>query len=811
MKFTLDQKDLLAPLKHVYGVAERRDRTRAPILAHTLIRARRGAEGEDGTIAFDACDDEVLYESEELAGTVEEEGDATVEAHLLHDLVNRFPRNTAIRVRITPTAEAGAGDAAVEESTGAVTELPDSMGGEPEKRVIIEAGGSTFALPSLAPDDFQRFADPPGEAPLQLPAAELRRLIDSCRVSMSDDDARLHLNGIFLHTADEDGKTLLRAAATDGHRLACSAHVLTAGGGAIKDGITLPKKAVEQVDGLLRNADGDVALWSGDNLLRLNVGSVSMTARLNQGGFPDYRRVIPEALENRLRVNRQALLQAIDRLSAVTDPKSRGITFQISGDTLVLSAGSPATGLGREEVGAKYAGKALAIGFNSDYVTACCRVIPDQELVLEFDSPKHAAVIRGATSDETVHVVMPLNVAAQSHAALLEEVGAGSDVGMRFTQGRNTLLAPLAHMHGVVERVGTRPILSHVLIRAEAGSVVFDAGDNQVLYESERLTAEVDVAGAATVEAPLFYSVVGKLAEGDDVRVSLAPGGGADADVDGAWLVVEAGPSKFILPSLSTDDFPTLHDLEWERGFELPVSDLRGLLNWCRISMSNDPARMHLNGVFLHAVEDGGQRLLRAGATDGHRLSQAECQCPEGAEALVDGVTLPRKAVEQVERLLADADGAVRVGMGNGWMRLEVADVVVVTRLHESKFPDYQRVIPTVCNSTLRVNCAILQRALERLTLVADRKSRAIRFELSEESLAASAGDHQHGVGREVFEGTFRGKPVVIGFRSEYLMEFCQTARGDEMIMEFQASGQPAVIRDTGEVGRLHVIMPIRV
>lgn len=804
MKFTLDQKDLLAPLKHVYGVAERRDRTRAPILAHTLIRAQRGADGENGTIAFDACDDEVLYESERLTGTVEEEGEATVEAHLLHDLVNRIPRNTAIQVRMTPVVEA-----AGSEPDGAVTELPDALGGEPEKRVIIEAGGSTFALPSLAPGDFQKFAEPPEDAPLQLPAAELRRLIDSCRVSMSDDDARLHLNGIFMHTADEDGKTLLRAAATDGHRLACSAHVLEAGGGAIKDGITLPKKAVEQVDGLLRNADGDVALWSGDNLLRLDVGSVSMTARLSQGGFPDYRRVIPQSLENRLQVNRQSLLQAIDRLSAVTDPKSRGITFQLGGDTLTLSAGNPASGLGRELINVKYEGKALTIGFNGDYVTACCRVIPDSDLLLEFDSPKHAAVIRGATSDETVHVVMPLNVSAQGHAALLREVGAGSDAGLQFTQGRSALLAPLAHMHGVVERVGTRPILSHVLIRAEAGSVVFDAGDDQVLYESERLAAQVETAGAATVEAPLFYSVVGKLPEGVDVRVSLAPG--SESDGDGAWLVVDAGQSKFVLPSLPTDDFPTLHDLEWEQVFELPVSDLRRLLSWCRISMSGDPARMHLNGIFLHTVEDGGQHLLRAGATDGHRLSQAECQCPPGAEALAEGVTLPRKAVEQIERLLADADGAVGVGMGNGWMRLAVADVVVVTRLHESKFPDYQRVIPTTCNSTLQINCGALQRGLERLALVADKKSRAIRFELSEESLTASAGDHQHGAGREVFDGSFRGDPVVIGFRSEYLMEFCQTAQGDEMIIEFQASGQPAVIRDTGEVGRLHVIMPIRV
>ncbi len=806
MKFTLDQEHLLAPLKHVYGVAERRDRTRAPILAHTVIRARRGPDGKGGEIAFDACDDSVLYESERLSGTVEEEGEATVEAHLLHDLVNRIPRNTEIRVRITPSA-----DADTSAAPGVAAELPNVPGGEPEKRVIIEAGGSKFALPSLAPDDFRKFADPPADAPMRLPASELQRLIDSCRVSMSDDDARLHLNGIYFHTAQEGGKTLLRAAATDGHRLACCEHALGDGGGTLKDGITLPKKAVEQVDGLLRNTEGEVSMWSGDNLFRLDVGPVSMTARLNQGGFPDYRRVIPQELENQLKVSRQRLLQAIDRLAAVIDPKSRAITFELNRDSLVLSAGTPASGLGRELLNVDYEGRHVVIGFNCDYMAACCRVIPDQHLILELDGPKKAAVIRGASSNATVHVVMPLSVTAQGHAALLQDVGAASDAGMRFTQGRDALLAPLTHMHGVVERVGTRPILSHALIRAEGGTVVFDAGDNQVLYESERVPAQVEIPGTATVEAPLFYNVVSKLAEGLDVRVSLAEGDGPEGDGSGSWVVVEAGQSKFILPSLPAADFPTLHDLEWNQAFDLPVADLRGLLAWCKTSMSSDPARMHLNGVILHVAEDNGRKVLRCGSTDGHRLSQADCECPPGAEALADGVTLPRKAVEQVERLLVGAEGAVRIGLGSGWLRLEVADVVVVTRLHESKFPDYERVIPGTCNSTLRINCGVLQKALDRLTLVADRKSHAIRFELSEETLAASAGDYQHGAGQEVIDGAYRGPAVVIGFRSEYLSEFCQATTGKEIVMEFQASGQPAVIRDPGEIGRLHVIMPIRV
>ncbi len=803
MKFTLEQKDLLAPLKHVYGVAERRERSRAPILAHALISARRGADGEQGTIAFDACDDNVLYESERLFGVVEEDGTATVEAHLLHDLVNRIPKDTEVRVRMSAPGADGAG--AVEE-TGAG--LAGVLGGQSERRVIIEAGGSTFSLPSLAPDDFQVFADPPDGDPIRLPAADLKRLIDSCRNSMSSDDARLHLNGVYLHTVEEDGKILLRAAATDGHRLACSEHVLGDGGNALEDGITLPKKAVDQVDGLLNGVDGEVALWSGQGLVRLDVGSVSMRARLNEGRFPDYQRVIPEGLQNRIRVRRDTLLSAIDRLAPVVDSKSRAINFHASDSGLLLSAGGPASGVGQERVAMEFEGSPLTIGFNADYVTACCRAMSDPELTLEVNDPKTAALIRGATNVAEVHVIMPLGATHAGQVDLLQELGAAPHIGMRFTQARNALLAPLAHVHSVVERVGTRPILSHALIRAESGHVVFDAGDTQVLYESELLPAQVDVAGVATVEAPLFYNVVGKLPDDADVVVMLAQGEGEDA---ARWLVVEAGASKFALPSLSSDDYPTLHDLDWEHEFEVSVADLRGLLGWCRTSMSDDPARLHLNGIFLHTAEEDGRPLLRAGATDGHRLSRAECERPSGADALAEGVTLPRKAVEQIVRLLADIDGAVRVRLGNGWMRFEVADVVVVTRLHESKFPDYQRVIPAESNSTLRVRCQALQQALERLTLVADRKSRAVRFDLSEEQLFATAGDHHHGAGQEVLEGTYKGPQVVIGFRSEYLMEFCQSMAGDEMILEFQASGQPAVIRDVTGDGKLHVMMPIRV
>ncbi len=806
MKFTLEQRDLLAPLRHVYGVAHHHDpeldqaRQRARILTHTLIEARRGADGQDGTIAFDACDDEVLYESERLDGTVEEEGKATVEAHLLHDLVKRIPSDATVRVRLERKTDSDA--------DGGVPEPEEARVPAFRNWVVFEADGSTFELPSMAPGDFQEFAEPTGAA-VRLPAAGLRRLIDSCRIAMSNDDARLHLNGIFLHTTTEDGRALFRAAATDGHRLACSMHVLAGDGDAIRDGITLPRKAVEQVNGLLRGARDEVELRSGDDLVQIRVGSVSMTARLSQGGFPDYQSVIPQDRANRLRVPRAALEQAIDRVSAVAR-KNPGIVLQMGDGDLRVSAGDPATGLGEERIRADYEGEPLTIGFNSRYVLACCRVIPDRELLLEFNTPGHAAVIRGPGDDGTVHVVMPMDVSGQRHGALLQD--AGADAGARFTLGRSPLLAPLARLQGVVERVGTRPILSHALIRAGLDGVTFDACDSQALYESERLPARVETAGAATVEVQLLHGVISKLPEDVDVRVSGTPVDEAGAPESGAWLRVEAGASRFLLPSLAPAAFPALHDLEWEHRFEVSAAELGRMLAWCRIAMSDDPARMHLNGVLLHVTEEDGRRLLRMGATDGHRLSQAGCACPPGAEALTDGVTVPRKAVEQAGRLLADADGGVQVAIGNGWMRFGIADVAVVTRLHESRFPDYQRVIPTEYSSTLTINAARLRQALERLALVANRRSRAIRFELSEERLAAVAGDRQHGVGREtLISGAFRGSPIVVGFRSEYVIEFCRVARSDEVVMEFQGSGQPVVIRDPGGLGRLHVILPTRV
>ncbi len=806
MKFTLEQKGLLNPLRNVHGVADRHDpaRENPEILTHTLIKAERAVDGQTGTIAFDACDAEVLYESERLTGTVEEEGKATVEAHLLYDFVSRIPGDATVQVRLTKKPDPAA---------GTVTDFDGAGDGESENWktwVVFEAGGSKLELPSMNPGNFQEFAEPTGD-PVRVPAAAFRHLVQSCRISMSDDEARLHLNGVFLHTTSENDQTLLRAAATDGHRLACSAHVLAGSDGSLNEGLTLPRKAVEQVSGLLQRTpdDVEVELRSGHDLAQLKVGSVLMTARLSQGGFPDYRRVIPEGLANRLQVNRSALEQAIDRVSAVVS-KSPGIVFQISDGSLLLSGGDLTIGLGQERIQAAYQGEPLTIGFNAKYVLACCRVIPDREIIFELGAPSDAAVIRAPSDDTTVHVVMPMDVSGQRQADLLQEVGStGVDAGARFTLPRSALLPPLSHLHHVVERVGTRPVLSHTLIQVDSGELTLNASDSQVLYETERLAVPVNTAGAATADMTTFHNVVGKLPEDADIRISATQVNEADAMGYGTWLVIETGQCKFILPSLPPADFPTLNEVEWTQHFELPVADLRRMLDWCRIAMSDDPARMHLNGMLLHVAEEDGQRLLRSGATDGHRLSQAGCVCPAGAESLGAGVTIPRKAVEQIGRLLAGADGGVQVRAGSGWMRFEIADTVVMTRLHESRFPDYQRVIPTECNSTLTIDTGVLRQALERLALVANRRSRAIRFELSENRLAAMGGDQQHGVGREtLFSGNYRGSPVVVGFRSEYVIEFCQAARSDEVIMEFPGSGKPVVIRDTSGAGRLHVIMP---
>src|SRR5213079_2994356 len=217
---------------------------------------------------------------------------------------------------------------------------------------------------------------------------------------------------------------------------------------------------------------------------------------------------------------------------------------------------------------------------------------------------------------------------------------------MKVTVERAALLRSLGHVHRVVERRNTIPILANVLIKAEKSRLAFKATDLDVEI-TETISAEVGPGGSTTVAAHMFYDIVRKLPEGAQVAL--------EASGDRAVLALRAGRSRFSLQTLPESDFPDLAAGEMTHKFTLPAKDLKRLIDRTQFAISTEETRYYLNGIYLHVAGSAKAGKLRAVATDGHRLAQVELDAPKGAEGM-PGIIVPRKTVGEVQRLIEDLD-----------------------------------------------------------------------------------------------------------------------------------------------------------
>src|SRR4051812_3677411 len=213
---------------------------------------------------------------------------------------------------------------------------------------------------------------------------------------------------------------------------------------------------------------------------------------------------------------------------------------------------------------------------------------------------------------------------------------------MKVTVERAALLKCLGHVHRVVERRNTIPILANVLVKAENSKLTFKATDLD-LEMNEALPAEVPASGSTTVPAHMFYEIVRKLPEGAQIIL--------ESSGDRAVLAIRAGRSRFTLQTLPESDFPDLAPGEMTHAFKVSAADLKRLIDKTQFAISTEETRYYLNGIYLHPAGAGKNGTLRAVATDGHRLAQFELPLPAGAAGM-PGIIVPRKTVGEVQRLV---------------------------------------------------------------------------------------------------------------------------------------------------------------
>ncbi len=372
---------------------------------------------------------------------------------------------------------------------------------------------------------------------------------------------------------------------------------------------------------------------------------------------------------------------------------------------------------------------------------------------------------------------------------------------MKVTLERAALLKSLGHVHRVVERRTTIPILSNVLLHADGRSLLLKATDLD-LEVTDTVAADVGMKGGTTLPAHTLYDIVRKLPEG--AQVSL------DAAGDGGQLMLKSGRSRFTLQSLPESDFPDISAGDMTHKFALAAGDLKKLIEKTQFAISNEETRYYLNGIFMHTTEVDGHAMLRAVATDGHRLARVEIPAPAGAAGM-PGIIVPRKAVSEVLKLIEDAEAEVTIELSANKIRFNFGAVVLTSKLIDGTFPDYARVIPTGNDKRLIVERDDFRMAVDRVSTISSERGRAVKLALADGKLVLSVTNPDAGAANEELEVDYDSTPLDIGFNAKYLLDIANQLDSDTALFRLADAGSPTVIQDRDGAAALYVLMPMRV
>jgi DNA polymerase III subunit beta len=371
---------------------------------------------------------------------------------------------------------------------------------------------------------------------------------------------------------------------------------------------------------------------------------------------------------------------------------------------------------------------------------------------------------------------------------------------MRATIERATLLKALSHVQSVVERRNTIPILSNVMIEAQENGAIKLTATDLDLQIVETFSAEVETAGATTVSAHTLFEIARKLPDGSQVQLHAADG----------RMAVNAGRARFSLATLPRDDFPMIAEGDLPTSFELPTASLVQIIDKTRFAISTEETRYYLNGIFLHVSEDP-EPVIKAAATDGHRLARVTLPRPDGAEGMPD-IIIPRKCVAEVRKLIDESSSsAIQIELSASKIRFTFDNAILTSKLIDGTFPDYSRVIPTGNDKLLRIDPKAFYQGVDRVATIATEKTRAVKMALDKDKITLSVTSPENGTAAEEVSGQYSSDVFEIGFNANYLKDILSEIEGDVVELHLADASAPTLIRENDKSTALYVLMPMRV
>ncbi len=373
---------------------------------------------------------------------------------------------------------------------------------------------------------------------------------------------------------------------------------------------------------------------------------------------------------------------------------------------------------------------------------------------------------------------------------------------MELTVGKADLQKELQLCQGVVEKRSTIPILSNVLLKAADGRLEIAATDLDVTILSS-CGARISTPGGVTIEAKRLFDVVRSLPD-EDVHMALQ---------ENNSMLIESGTAKFRLLGLPAEDYPTLPTVNVSEAYTLPLEELKTMVAKVKFAITHEETRFQLNGALLK-VQPTKMEMV---ATDGHRM--ALINFPQGGPKKGKGsdltILIPRKALDEILRLEPGEDGNVRFGVSENQLYFEAGDRRLMARMIDVNFPNYMEVISRDNDRHVMVDRERLLSTIRRISLVANERTRAVRFDFAPGKLTVSSTNPELGDARETVPIDYAGNPFFVGLNAAYVTDFLSAVDTPSVSLDLkdensQCIGRPASTAEDLPYDYLYVVMPMR-
>src|SRR5437588_1755176 len=374
---------------------------------------------------------------------------------------------------------------------------------------------------------------------------------------------------------------------------------------------------------------------------------------------------------------------------------------------------------------------------------------------------------------------------------------------MELTVAKADLQKELQLCQGVVEKRSTIPILSNVLLKAADGKLSIAATDLDVTILSA-CPARITTPGGVTIEAKRLFDIVRSLPD-EDVHITLQ---------ENNSLLVDSGTAKFRLLGLPAEDYPTLPTVNATESYDIPLEELKTMVAKVKFAITHEETRFQLNGALLK-VQPTKMEMV---ATDGHRMALINFpQGNGGGKKKSQDLTIlvPRKALEEILRLEAGEDGTVRFGVSENHLFFEAADRRLLARMIDVNFPNYMEVIARDNDRKVLVDRERLLATIRRISLVANERTRAVRFDFAPGKLTVSSTNPELGDARETVPIDYAGNPFFVGLNAAYVTDFLSVVDTDQVSLDLkdensQCIGRPSTNDADLAYEYLYVVMPMR-